>query len=107
MHHAVRHGAQRTPIQLRHHLRADVFERRVMRLLRVQLQGDRRQAAGAVGGAFAADAFDLAAPLRLLRQHAVRLLEQGELDARRAAIEHQDQGAVGVGDWRVHGGVLR
>lgn len=96
MHHAVRHGAQLTPGQLRHHLRADVFEGRVMRLLCIELQGDCRQAAGAVRGVFAADAFYLAAPLRLLRQHATRLLEQGELDARRAAIEHQDQGAVGM-----------
>ncbi|MNT26594.1 hypothetical protein D3C72_1621800 [compost metagenome] len=107
MHHAVRHGAQRTPVQLRHHLCADVFERRVMRLLRIELQGDGRQAAGAVGGVFAADAFDLAAPLRLLRQHAARLLEQSELDARRTAIEHEDQGAIGMLDCCVHGGVLR
>ena len=111
MHHAMRHGAQRAPGQLRHDLRADVFKGRVMRLLRIELQGDCRQAAGAVSGVFAADAFDLATPLRLLRQHAAGLLEQGKLDARRAAIEHQDQGAIGVFagmlDGCVHGGVLR
>ncbi len=79
-----------------------------MGLLRIELQGYGRQAAGAVSGVFAADAFDLAAPLRLLRQHAARLLEQGELDARRAAIEHQDQGAIGgMLDCCAHGGVLR
>src|SRR5256885_717063 len=63
----------------------------------------------AEGGGGPADALDLAVPQRLARQRALGTVEDGELDAGRAAVEHHDQfaGGGGCGVGRDHGGEFR
>src|SRR5476649_2310246 len=98
--HAVRDGGQAASVEPAQHLGADVRQRRVVGLLRVERQRGGRFGRGAVAGFGGADAVDLAAPRGQARQRRLRRVEQRELDARRAAVEHQDGARHGAGGRR-------
>ena len=95
MHHAVRHGGDAVAAQAGQNARADVLQRGMVGLGAVQRHRAGHHAGFAKGGGGAGDALDLAVPQRLARQRLHAGVKQRELDARRAAVEHEDQVAHG------------
>ncbi len=106
---AVDDGDQASVAQPGVHAPQDQVQGAAVGVLRVEPDGERRDAGLAEVRPFAADALDLAVPGRAARQRAGRGVEECELDARRAAVQHQDQGLPGRGSLADggHRGVLR
>ena len=69
---------------------ADVPQRGLVRCFVAELECDRATVAHAERRLSRADAVDLTRPHGLARQRLGLSVEQGELDARRAAVEHDD-----------------
>ena len=112
VHHAVGDGGHAGAVQLRQargDALADQLQRGAVGVGCVQGDGKGRHAALAEVGRGPAYALDLAVPQRLARQRALGTVEDGELDAGRAAVEHHDQfaGGGGCGVGRDHGGEFR
>ena len=93
MHHAVRHGRDAVAALRRacQHAAAYVLQRRVVGVGGIQRHGAGRHAGFAKGGRWAGDAVHLAVPQRLARQGLGAGVEERELDARRAAVQDQNQ----------------
>jgi hypothetical protein len=112
MHHAVGDGGHARALQLaqaRGDALADQLQRGAVGVGGIQGDGEGRNAGFAEVGRGPAYALDLAVPQRLARQRPLGAVEDGELDAGGAAVEHHDQftvgGGCGVGG--DHGGEFR
>ena len=100
VHHAMRDRGEASAVQSRAHALQDQRQRRAVGVCLVERNRERRNAAFAEVGRRPADALHLAVPQRLARQRRGGRVEQRELDARRAAVEDQDQGRHGDGRLR-------
>ena len=99
--HAMGDGGDRAAVEAGDDAFADQLQGGAIRGCGVQLDRERHHSGLAEVRLRSTDALHLAVPLRLARRRIGIGVVHGELDARRAAVEDQDQAL------RIHGGVLR